>query len=337
MKILFVGPDSGTSLHRFRALRELGHETHLIDPRRLLPRTNLIDRVEWKLHPAPLAAWVRPRLLATLQQAHFDLAFIDSGSLVDAKLVRELRRRCGCVVNFNHDDPFGPRDGPRFAAYRHAVPDYDLLVVVRHENVAEARALGARRVLHSFRVADEVAHAQREIAPDLRLRWGSEVAFVGTWMPERGPFLSRVIERGIPLSIFGAGWEKAPEWPRLRHCRRSAHLEGDDYSLAIQCSKICLGLLSSGNRDLHTTRSLEIPALGAVLCAQRTSEHESLYADREEAVFWNDADECAGICRELLDDTAMRKRIAQSGHRRFLSNGHTTRNLLRKILDECGR
>ncbi len=334
MKVLFLGPNSGTSLHRFHGFERLGHEAHLIDPRALLPSSALIDHFEWKIHPAPLGALARQRLLHRLGQERFDLVFVDSGSLVSASLVRSLKKRARRVVNFNHDDPFGPRDGVRFASYRAAVPHYDLVVVVRQENIAEAYALGAQRVLHTFRVADDVEHAPRPVTPQIRQYWASEVAFVGTWMPERGPFLARLMNLGIPLSIFGGNWDKAHEWPLLRAAHRTRHLEGTDYCHAVQCAKINLGLLSSGNRDLHTTRSMEIPSLGSVLSAQRTSEHAQLYVDQEEAVFWNGPDDCARVCRDLLHDTQRRERIARKGHERFLANGYTTNRLLKRIIDE---
>jgi hypothetical protein len=335
MKVLFLGPDSGTSRHRFEAFQRLGHETILVDPRRLLPRSSLIDRVEWKVHPAPLSAWVRRRLAARLRSEEFDLAFVDGGSLIGPGIVRDLKERCARVVNFNHDDPFGPRDGVRFASYRQAVPFYDLVVVVRRENVGEAEALGARRVLRTNMVADEIMHSPRPISEAIQRKWGSDVAFVGTWMPERGPFLLHLLQMGVPVSIFGSGWHKAPEWPLLRAALRSDHLEGDQYCYAIQCAKLCLGLLSKGNRDAHTTRSIEIPYLGAVLCAQRTPEHEDLYEDGKEAIFWSNAVECAAHCLDLIGNARRRREIAQRGRERCMNNGHFTGRLLTRILDEC--
>ena len=335
MRVLYLGPDSGTSRHRARAFERLGHQVRVLDPRKLLPSSSLVDRIEWQLHPAPLSAWVRHAMRRELAGLRFDLAFADGGALIGPGTVSDLRQHCARVVNFNHDDPFGPRDGVRFASYRLAVPQYDLLVVVRSENVAEARAHGARRVLYTYRTADEVEHAPRELDAALAGGWSSQVAFVGTWMPERGPFLADLMQRGVPVAIFGGGWHKAPEWPRLRAAHRAAHLEGQDYGLAVQCAKINLGLLSSGNRDLHTTRSLEIPALGSVFCAQRTSEHETLYRDGEEAVFWNTTEECARLCLELLEDSARRERIAQAGRARCLSNGHFSERLLQRVIDEA--
>ena len=47
-------------------------------------------------------------------------------------------------------------------------------------------------------------------------RWGSEVVFVGTHFPGRGPFMADLLRRGVPLTIYGNQWEKAREWPLLQ-------------------------------------------------------------------------------------------------------------------------
>jgi hypothetical protein len=131
-------------------------------------------------------------------------------------------------------------------------------------------------------------------------------------MPERGPFLKEVLDRGIPLTIFGDGWHKSKKWGRTKPNFRPPPY-GRDYVAAVQSAKICLGLVSKGNRDLHTTRSLEIPFIGTLLCAERTSEHLGLYAEDTEAVFWSGAEECALKCADLLQHPAKRVKIAAAG------------------------
>jgi spore maturation protein CgeB len=332
LDVLYLGPRSGTSLHRRDAFLRLGHRVHMLDPRELLPSSPWIDRIEWHLSPSLLGSVVKRRLDAALDCRRYDVAFVDSGSLLTGPALHRLKLRCRQVVNFNHDDPFGKRDHVRFSAFRAAVPEYDLLVVVRPANVAEAEQLGARKVLFHPRVSDEVAHAERPLTPEIWKEWGSEVAFVGSWMPERGPHMVDLIKRGVPLALFGPGWQKAPEWPLLKPHHRADYLDGDAYAYAVQCAKISLGMLSKGNRDLHTTRSMEIPALGGLLCAERTSEHTAFYREGEEAAFWSDGAECAQVCRGLLDDEPRRLKIAANGHRRYSSNGHTSENLIRHML-----
>jgi spore maturation protein CgeB len=157
--------------------------------------------------------------------------------------------------------------------------------------------------------------------------------FLGTWFPERGPFLLELIELGVPLTIRGANWQKAREWPELKGYFKGGQLEGDEYAIALQCAKVNLGLLSKGNRDLHTTRSLEIPALGALLCAERTTEHLELYVEGEEALFWDCAEECASVCHEALRDEERRQRIAAAGHARSIVNANHNENVVRAVIE----
>jgi hypothetical protein len=111
---------------------------------------------------------------------------------------------------------------------------------------------------------------------------------------------------------------------------------GEEYATAIQAAKVCLGLLSKGNRDLHTRRSVEVPALGGLLCAERTSEHLDLFREDVEAVFWSDATECAEKCAALLSDPAYASSIAAAGQRRVQSLGLSNEALIRDVLQRAG-
>jgi spore maturation protein CgeB len=336
-RILYVGPTSGTCLDRANAFRRLGHDVTHIDVRDLLPATRWVDRVVWRLGGHWLAWLVTPRLKAALQGQHFDLCHVDNGEWFDACHVRLLKQHAGKVINYNIDDPTGPRDGKRFAAYRRAASEYDLLAVVREDNLPELQALGARQTIRVWRSADEVSHAPRALSAADHQLWDSDVLFLGTWMPERGPFLLKLVQLGVPLSIRGPNWQKAPEWPQLKAHWKGGSIGGDDYARAIQCAKVNLGLLSKGNRDLHTTRSLEIPALGALFCAERTPEHQAMYTEGEDAVFWADAEECARQCQWLLHDEARRSAMAQRGHQRFLRNRHGNQDILQQMLDVAAK
>jgi spore maturation protein CgeB len=207
-----------------------------------------------------------------------------------------------------------------------------LLAVVRSVNVSEAYSLGAKKVLQVFMAVDEL-DGPREITDRDRRRFPHEVLFIGTWMPERGPFLRELMRAGVPLAIYGNDWQKAPEWPALQTLWHGPAIYGDDYLKAIQLAKVSLGLLSKGNRDLHTTRTFEIPYCGGVLCAERTSEHLQLYGEDVEAVYWSDVKECTEKCKKLLNNNKMRADIAEKGRIRCLRNGIFNEPNLKKMLE----
>ena len=335
LHILYLGPESGTCLDRANALRRMGHHVHQIDLRRLLPSTAWIDRVIWRLGGQLFGAFISGKLAKVLPGNRFDLCYVDGGELVTPPIIKLLRKYAARVINYSIDDPLGGRDGPRAIAYCLSVSHYDLCVVMRERNIAEARKLGAKDVLRVFMSADELSHAPQALTQSDISKWGSDVLFLGTWFPERGPFLIDLVRHGISISIRGSNWHKAPEWEMLRPFWKGGHVQGRDYAKAIQCAKVNLGMLSKGNRDLHTTRSMEIPALGGLLCAERTTEHDALYEDGREALFWSDAKECALKCHSALANFDFSRRIADAGRVRALANGNYNEKVLTKILDRA--
>ena len=338
MRIAYIGPAKGTSLHRARALERLGHNVTVIDPWSWLGDSKWMGR--WLYHTGGIGVglFIDRRIFDEVKKIDPEVIWVNQGEFLGHGLMRKLRSLQVPIVNYTNDDPFNGRDSKRFKRYLKALPYYDLLALVRDVNLEEASSLGTQNAMRIWMSADEELHKPLQLTKQDREKWSSEVAFIGTWMPERGPFMKRLVEKGIPLSIWGDRWYKAKEWPILRRYWRGPGLYNvKDYVKAIQCAKICLGLLSKGNRDLHTRRSMEIPAIGTLFCAERTSEHMHLYEEDKEAVFWKDADECAEKCKWLLANDETRKRIARAGHERCLKNGYFNENVCSEILDRLMR
>jgi spore maturation protein CgeB len=331
LKILFLGVNGGNAVKRAHALRRLGHEVMLIDPYSLFPWRNFVGRLIYYGGAALIESYFKRRLAPLIRKCRFDVTFVDNGELVGRKVLKVVREVSPLIINYNNDDPFGSRDKKKWRLYLEAIPQYDLLAVVRQVNVAEAYARGAKKVLQVFMAVDEL-DGPREITPSDRARLSHEVLFIGTWMPERGPFLRALLEAGVPLAIYGNSWQKAPEWPTLQSVWQGPAIYGDDYIKALQLAKVSLGLLSKGNRDLHTTRTFEIPYCGGLLCAERTSEHLQLYQEDVEAVYWNEVHECIEKCQKLLNDDKMRAEIAEKGRLRCLRNGIFNENNLKNML-----
>lgn len=335
MKILYLGSAAPhyTSLARARALERLGHHVEIFDPEQLIPESRWWRAVHYRSGFRLLTGAVDAKVRDWCRGRRFDLVWVNGGRVVSAGLVRWLRSQFGRVINYNNDDPFGRRDGRSWDTYLDALPEYDLVCVLREVNVAEARQLGAREVLRVWMSYDPVDHAPVELTKAEAEHWRSEVVFVGTWMPERGPFLQRLIERGVPLTIFGHHWNKDPNWILLQHFHRSDETLGRNYVAAIQSAKIALGLLSKGNRDLHTRRSVEIPYTGTLLCAERTTEHLQMFEEGRDAIFWSTPEECASLCRRLLRDEVHRSRIATAGRERVLQLKLSNEDIAQTILD----
>lgn len=332
-RILYIGEDSGNSLSRLNAMKRLGYEVDTITPRKFLPKSNIIDRIMWKFSSLFFIPIINKGIKNKLKGKHtYDLIWVNAGDYLFPSSVKILKKYSKNIINYTTDDPFGGRDGARHLGYKKSINLYNLIVVVRKPNIKEAYDLGAKKVMFTYMTADEVDHKKYNLTDKDIKELASEVLFLGTWFPERGPFMLKLIKEGVPLTIIGPRWEKSKEWLDLKPYYRGSGLYGGDYAKAIQSSKICLGLLSKGNRDEHTTRSMEIPALGSLLCAERTNEHEALYKDGVEAVFWENAEECALRCNELLNNNNLLNEIKNNGFIKVHKNKSFNEFMINKII-----
>lgn len=339
--ILYFGSSISGSTSRLRAdaLSRLGCAATLVDPYQCLGIDGL-DRLETALHFRTGYRFLGKRTkswlegLPEIRGSTWGCVWIDSGELFGPGCIRLLRKLGVPVILYNHDDPTGHRDGGRFGSLREAIPFYDLCAVARDINVQEFRAMGARDVIRFTMGYDEVAHRGFDDEAAIPEQFRSDVAFIGTWMrgESRDEFLLDLASHGLKPAIWGARWEKSRHWQSLKKYHRGGSLAGRDYVAAIQGAKICLGLLSKGNRDLSTTRSAEIPYARGLLCAERTTEHLDMYKEGEEAVFWRDSEECAEVCLRLLADNGLRSRIRERGHQRILELGVGHEDVCRAIL-----
>jgi spore maturation protein CgeB len=332
LKILYVGPNDGTSRHRFRSLIRLGHDLELVDPFQAFAGSSFMSAWGFKTGYLGLEGRITQHVLNSLRSDRYDIVWVDNGETVGKHLASELKCRCGKIINHNLDNPFTGRDGARWRLFLSALPVYDLFVTPRRSSQIAALEFGVARAIEMMQSADEEVHQHMTLVGEERRTLGSEVVFAGTWMPERGPFMKRLLERGVPLRIYGPRWTKAPEYEALRSIVTSRGLDDAMYVKIISGAKIALGLLSVGNNDLHTTRSLEIPAIGTPFCGPRTTDHQQLYRDGIEAVFFDTADECADLCLGLLQDEEGRQALGAAGHQRALKNGRFNERICRDIL-----
>ena len=261
------------------------------------------------------------------------LIWVDSGELIGPRLLEWLSSHFVCpIILYNVDDPTGPRDALRFQNLKSAISHYSLCVFVRQETALEALALGTRRVLVVHRSYDEALHTPVQLDPGQSPK--PVASFIGTLIPgePRDQFLASLLQAGVPLRLIGDRWQRSSWWPQLQSIYQGPGRSGAAYAQALGDAAVSLGLLSHQNRDLVTTRSFETAACGGLLCAERTSEHQLLYEEGHEAVFWESVDTCAKQCIRIFRDPDLRYAISVNGTRRVGEIGARNEDICRQIL-----
>ncbi len=69
------------------------------------------------------------------------------------------------------------------------------------------------------------------------------------------------------------------------------------------------------------------------MLAERTSDHETLFKENEEAVFFSSPEEVVEKALRLVSDAALRQSIAEAGWRRVYADGHSVDDRMKQFLD----
>lgn len=326
-RILYVGTlvVGGTCLQRMEALQGLGHQVVGIDtdPPEVLRRSrSLLGRIRRKVKGPEDLAGVNRTILEKARQGNWDILWIDKGLEIDRSAIQAFRKlQPAChIVGYSADYMVARHNHSR--QFLEHLPEYDVYFTTKSYAVPEMLAMGARRVIFVDNAYDPNIHRPVEVTAEDRLRLGGPVGFIGFYEPDRAQSLLRVAQAGHRVRIWGQAWQKCTvKHPNLQIETKA--LWGDDYAKALCAFDINVAFLRKINRDLQTTRSVEIPACGAFMLAERTNEHQALFAEDKEAAYFADDRELVEKVAYYLAHEKERQAIALAGLHRAVQSGYS--------------
>lgn len=343
MKILYVGQlaAGSTCAMRLTALRSTGLHIEALDSGlrngSLSSGARLARRVCWRFGWPLDFEGLNAALVERAGAWQPDVIWVDKGNMIHAASLRRIRSAVPGVklLHFNPDDPFGTFGIGGWRPFLGAIAEYDMHFVPRRQNVPEYQRAGARRVAQVVPAWGFAPEHHRPVAVDAESRrlYGADVGFVGSFEVERARDLLALAESGLSVRIVGP-WPKKFLAANMLHTPQAAL--NDDYARAICSFKVALGFLRKNNRDQHTSRSIEIPACGAFMLAERSEEHLALFAEGREAEFFATPGELVEKARYYLEHHEERERIAAAGLARCASSGYSNRDHMIRMLQMAG-
>jgi spore maturation protein CgeB len=157
------------------------------------------------------------------------------------------------------------------------------------------------------------------------------VAFIGGADAQRVELLAPLLATDLHCQLYGGLWERFA--PTRRYAR--GMVLDRDYRLAVSGARvnICMGRLA--NRDGHAMRSYELPAMGAALVVEDTSEHRAMFGAEEATVlYYQTAANLAAQVARLCADEVLRARLASAVMQRVASKDNTYAARLRALLSD---
>lgn len=275
------------------------------------------------------------RLIKKIKKTKFDYIFIIKGNLIKPTTLKKIKKISNKtkIISWCSDDMMQPHNSSYY--YLMSLKYYDLVTTTKSFNTLpnELPKYGAKKIL--FQDNSYIATIHRPLIRSESNIINSEVLFIGFAEKDRFNSMNYLAKNGIKVDIYGSGWEQ-------NYYQSNAHknlninpvnLDGDDYAEAISRANVCLCFLRKINRDLQTARSAEIPACGTLMLAERTDEHERMFKDNVEAVYFSSDTELLDRINYLKNNPQTRNQIAKNGYERCMKTKMSYPDRLKIILE----
>ena len=333
--LLIVGSNRVEALESSyaRAFQRLGWMVHFWDPMGALyqvARGARLGRLfSTFVHVEP---WLRKANLALLQLAdnlHPDLILVIATGGVRAGTLAQIKVRVpkSLIYCVYPDSPHN-LDSERI----HCLPFFDRITTSSPAWVEAFERLGARRVHYLPFAADTDLHRPAS-AGATASPLAHDVAFIGTWRPEREIILEQFAD--LDLCLWGSDYWKRRTHPGspLRSRWGGRSITGAEFAQVCAQSRILLNIMDPATWPGPNMRTFEQPACRAFSLVTRTPAILELFTEGETIECFGSVEECREKICYYLEHEAERQRIAEASYRFVVHNGHTYVDRARQLLE----
>ncbi len=335
MNMLYIGDlwYGSTALWRYNAFEELHYKITKIDSTK--PKNWLIRKI-YNLYQKKYKRGIdliglNSKILAATRKNSFDIVWIDKGINISPKTLQKIKKQDSKVklISFSPDDMFNPIN--QTTNYLDSLSYYDWIVTTKSHNIKEFELLGFENTIYVQKSFQPKIHKPIALSESEQKELATDVGFIGNFEQARFKSMLYLAEHNIKVHIKGKHWHSYIGYHKNLIIDAKDY-NGTQYAKAINATKINLGFLHKGNRDKHTARSIEIPACGAFLLAERTNEHLSLFEEDVEAAFFDSDEELLKKITYYLSNDEKVKMIAKKGLERCLKSGYDNKSVFQKVL-----
>ncbi|MBI5648840.1 MAG: glycosyltransferase [Chloroflexi bacterium] len=269
-------------------------------------------------------------------QAKPNVVWVEDPMFLYVSTLRTIREKIGAtLVCAYSDDPRDPAKKSRH--FDQAVSTYDVIFTTKDELLQRYFDAGCHCPAKFWKGYDpERIRPVNLTTADLE-NYQSAVTFIGHVDFVHGhatrlaPLAS--VARAVPgTKIWGCSWRHV-KWPNdLPNIIRPHQIDGLEYSKAICAAKLTIQIPSRLARDTHSSRSVEIPACGTMMLAERTTDHQILFEEDKEAVFFGSVSELVDKAKYYVAYEKEREKIAKAGYERCLRSGYSNYERMKQML-----
>ena len=312
MKILYCGTIAGTSKSRYEALKSLGNDVTYFDYyAQSFTNTKWSQRLERLRINYINEKIVNTKLIKQIKIFMPDILWVDKGTYIYKKTLEDIKTIKKDIVIIHHNTDDVELSKHSFNNYFESLDLYDAHFTCNKFNIDYLKQVSTSNFFYN-----ELGYDHNIFFP-INDKRKYDLFFIGHHEPDYEMYVSEIINKNLRFFLGGPGWYKS-KLPKSKISFN--HFDEHLYQKIINQSKAGLGLYSSWNRNISSSRIFEVPASKTALIVKRNSFVEQLYAEDKEAIFFDSPAELNEKMQFLINQPEELNAIAENGYKRCIEN-----------------
>lgn len=328
--VLIVGnpEEFHVGAHLFKAAKNIGLKTGIIDVSGAFSGSRLIQSVLWKFcghRPQNLSSFGMD-VVAQCKQGGYSTILTTGIAPLDQKNLGRLKKQGVRTLNYLTDDPWNRAHyAPWFL---NAIGCYDSVFTTRRSNISDLKKAGCRNIQYCPFGYDNEAHSfPPGNTSDLN---GPDIMFVGGADSDRMEMLEPLVVNNFHLALYGGYWDVTQKFAKYS----CGNADLSTLARRGQEAKITLCLVRRANRDGHVMRTFEAAVSGACMLVEDTLEHREIFGINGDCVvYFGNRTQMIHRAQWLIDHPEERSRLRNAVYYRIAkSSGNDYSDRLLSIL-----
>ena len=340
MKILIIGSNQVWSIENFfyKHFIEAGIIVELFPAQKQFYNyyhSSLFNKMIFRMGVSTIYKIINREIIESIRIFKPNIVWVFKGMEVLPQTIVWMKKQGIKVVNYNPDNPFlFTGKGSGNINVKTSIGLYDLHFTYNLEikkQIEQKYHLPCYWLPFGFEISEELynkSKLENEII---------KASFVGNPDKERAAFFKALANKNIEIDIYGNDWRK---YLHNKNITIFNPVYGDDLWIKLRTYRVQLNPLRPHNRDSHGMRSFEVPGIGGIMLAARTTDHIQFFEEGKEAFFYDSVTTAASTIQQILQfpfDQADSIRI--SARNRSLNSQYSYQDrtmLVLKIIKDIG-
>lgn len=335
MHVLIVGGDKVYSIENYysKYLKEFG----VTVSRFLAPNlfyeyydTALLNKVLFKFGFSRIYESINSQFKSTVEEHQPDIIWIFKGMELFPETLEWAKAKKIILVNYNPDNPFlFTGRGSGNSNITHSLGLYNLHFTYNLEIERKIKSDFANSktsyLPFGFELDNDTLN-RCEVLPEIE-----ELCFLGNPDSMRSEFIKNLCNAHVKVVVFGHDWSK------FLKSNEYLTINNAVYGIAqwevLRKYRIQLNLMRIHNVNSHNMRSFEIPSIGGIMLAPKTSEHEMFFENRKQVFLYSDLAACISLINEILNFSPQQaQHVRNAAREKSISDGYSYRDRAQQAL-----